>query len=155
MVFSFLWGLRKRMCNNCNYTNLLKTAGVDVTPNRLNVFKTVGNTNSPLSAQEIYNSLSKNGNINRATVYRILTLLVENGLVDRINTQDRWDRYGMAPNAHHLPHAHFYCTHCGNLQCLTPDSLNLDLNQLAKTVSGMIEKTHVRIDGICRNCLKP
>ena len=141
------------MCNNCNYASLLKTAGVDVTPNRLNVFKIVGNTTSPLSAREIFDAVRKSLQINRATVYRILNLLVENKLVDRISTGDRSDRYGIAPNANHLPHAHFYCTLCGRMQCLTPDSLNLDTAKLAGSFGGMIEKAHVRIDGICQRCM--
>jgi Fur family ferric uptake transcriptional regulator len=75
-------------------------------------------------------------------------------LVDRISTGGRAFYYGMAPNENHRPHPHFYCTRCGQMDCLTPDSLNVDSNVLRKTFPGRIDKVEVRVDGICKNCMK-
>ena len=73
------------MCHHCDYSKLLGESGLGYTPNRHRVFEVVGNNNSPLSAQQIFDTLSRTDNINRVTVYRILDLLVDNGLVDRIS----------------------------------------------------------------------
>jgi Fur family ferric uptake transcriptional regulator len=142
------------MCNQCNYENLLNAARIDVTENRLRVMEVIGNNSYPLSAADIYKTLERNGSINRVTVYRILDLLVEHELVDRISTGGRAFYYGMAPNANHRPHPHFYCTRCGQMDCLTPDSLNVDSEALWKTFPGRIDKVEVRVDGICKNCMK-
>ena len=72
------------MCSQCNYPQLLKTTGLGSTPNRLRVMEIIGNNNCPLSAREIYNTLNRTQGINRVTVYRILDLLVENDLIERI-----------------------------------------------------------------------
>ena len=142
------------MCYRCNYMSLLENRGLDYTPNRFRVLEIIGNSSSPLSVQEIHETLSRSRNLNRVTVYRILELLVEKQLVERISGGDRSFHYGLAPNANHPRHAHFYCRECGNIECLDPESLNLDMESLERTFPGLIEKTEVRLDGICKNCLK-
>ena len=142
------------MCHRCNYEALLNAAGLEPTPNRLGVLTVVGENGYPLSAGDIYRTLERSGTINRVTVYRILDLLVEHGVVDRISTGGRAFYYGMAPNQYHAPHPHFYCTRCGQMDCLAPGSLNVDAAALRKTFPGRIDKVEVRIDGICKNCMK-
>lgn len=142
------------MCSQCNYPRLLKTTGLSTTPNRLRVLEIVGDNNSPLSAQEIYNTLNRTGGINRVTVYRILDLLVENGLVERINSGGRSFRYGLAPNEHHERHPHFYCKYCGNMECLSPESLSIDMEPIQRTFPGQVETIDVRLEGICKTCLR-
>ena len=142
------------MCDQCNYVELLQLSGLESTSNRLKVFEVIGNNLSPLTAQEIFNALSRTEYINRVTVYRILNLLEENGLVERISSGDRSHRFGMAPNTHHRPHAHFFCKQCKNLECLNPESLQLDMALLERTFPGTIEGTQIRIDGVCKTCLK-
>lgn len=80
--------------------------------------------------------------------------LVEHGVIERISTGDRAFDYGLAPNDHHRPHPHFYCTSCGQMDCLDPESLKVALDPLEKTFPGRIEKVEVRVDGTCKNCLK-
>jgi len=142
------------MCDQCNYKKLLSNANLEATPNRLQVLEIVGNNTFPLSAGDICNILHRTSSINRVTVYRILDLLVEHGVVDRISTGGRAFYYGLAPNEHHKPHPHFYCTICGQMDCLSPDSLTVDTSLLWKTYPGRIEKVEIRVDGICKNCEK-
>ena len=142
------------MCTRCNYERMLKAADLEPTENRLRVIEVVGNNSYPLSAADIYQTLERTGSINRVTVYRILDLLVTHGLADRISTGGRAFYYGMAPNENHRPHPHFYCTRCGQMDCLTPDSLNVDSDALRKTFPGRIDKVEIRVDGLCKNCMK-
>lgn len=142
------------MCNRCDYQELLEAAALDATDNRLRVLEVVGNNSYPLSAADIFKTLERTCRINRVTVYRILDLLVDNGLVERISTGGRAFYYGLGPNEHHHPHPHFYCKRCGQMDCLTPDSLNVDAGALWKTFPGRIDKVEVRVDGICKNCIK-
>jgi len=142
------------MCHQCNYEALLTEAKLDPTENRRRVLEVIGNNRFPLSAGDIYQTLERNSAINRVTVYRILDLLVDHGLVERISTGGRAFCYGMAPNEHHRPHAHFYCTRCGRMDCLSPESLTIDTDALLKTFPGRIDKVEVRVDGICKDCLK-
>ena len=142
------------MCHKCNYEDLLAEAHLEATANRVRVLEVVGNNSFPLSAGDIFNTLERSRTINRVTVYRILDLLVDHGLVERISTGGRAAYYGLAPNDHHRPHPHFYCKTCGQMDCLSPESLRVDTAPLWKTFPGRIDKVEVRIDGICKNCEK-
>ena len=141
------------MCHLCDYEKLLKESGLGYNPNRYRILEVIGNSSSPLSARHIYDTLSRSDNSNRGTVYRILDLLVENTLVDRISSGGRSLIYGLAPNENHPPHPHFYCKSCGNLECLNPQSLNVYLMPMQRTFPGVIENVAVRVDGVCKNCL--
>lgn len=142
------------MCHHCNYAKLLEESGLGYTPNRHRVLEVVGNNSSPLSARQIFDTLSRTDDINRVTVYRILDLLVEKALVDRISGGGRSFLYGLAPNENHPAHPHFYCKSCGSLECLNPQSLSVDLQPMQRTFPGMIENVAIRVEGVCKNCLR-
>ena len=142
------------MCHQCNYPEMLTSAELEATPNRLDVLEIVGNNRYPLSADDIFNTLERSSSINRVTVYRILDLLVDHGIVERLSTGGRAAYYGLAPNDIHAPHPHFYCKSCGQMDCLSPEVLNVDTDPLWKTFPGQIDKVEVRVDGICKNCVK-
>lgn len=141
------------MCDNCDYQNLLETAGIDATRNRIDVIEVIGSNKYPLTAMDIYRTVERCHAINRVTVYRILDLLVERKIVERLSTGRRAAHFGMAPNMYHTAHPHFYCTRCGQMDCLSPDALAISSEHLQKTFPGEIERIEIRVDGICRKCL--
>ena len=142
------------MCHQCNYNEMLVTAELEATENRLRVLEVVGNNRFPLSANDIFKTLERSSTINRVTVYRILELLVAHGIVERLSTGGRAAYYGLAPNDYHEAHPHFYCKSCGQMDCLHPEILNVDTDPLWKTLPGRIDKVEVRVDGLCKNCVK-
>ena len=142
------------MCERCNYSELLEGSGLGPTHNRVRVLQVIGGNSSPLSAQDIYATLSRTADINRVTVYRILDLLVDKGMVERLSSGGRSLVYGLAPNENHPAHPHFHCRSCGVLQCLQPGSLTVDLESIQNSFAGEIQGVEVRVDGICKNCLK-
>jgi Fur family ferric uptake transcriptional regulator len=142
------------MCHQCDYEQLLTSAELEASSNRVRILEVIGNNGFPLSAGDIFRILERSGSINRVTVYRILDLLVDAGVIERISTGGRAFYYGLAPNHHHAPHSHFYCKSCGRMDCLTPGALNVEAESLWKTFPGRIDKVEVRVDGICKNCLR-
>ncbi len=142
------------MCTSCDYEALLERAGLDSTPNRLGVLEAIGAGSGPLRAQEVFATVNRATGLNRVTVYRILDLLVERGVVERISGGGRSFAYGLAPNENHPAHPHFRCRSCGVLQCMQPNSLKLDLRGVPRSFRGEIQAVEVRVDGICGRCLK-
>lgn len=140
------------MCDQCDYFALIENSGLGHTPNRLRVLEIIGNSQHPLSAQEIYSTLNLTQEVNRVTVYRILDLLVAKKIIERISTGDRSFRYGLAPNVNHQPHSHFFCTECGEIECLNPEIVDIDTISLARSFLGLIQRVEVRFDGICEDC---
>lgn len=142
------------MCQRCNYRRMLDGMGLDATPNRLRVLEVIGSSPSPLGAQEILKTVSRTADIHRVTVYRILDLLTEKGLVSRLSGLGRGLVYGLAPNENHPLHPHFQCRSCGALQCMQPASLNMDIREVQRSFAGEITGLDIRVSGICGNCLK-
>lgn len=141
------------MCEQCNYSEMLLSAGLTPTSHRVRVMEVIGNNTSPLSAQEIYSTVQRTHAINRVTVYRILDSLVAKSLVDRISG-GRASFFGLAPNDNHQPHPHFYCRQCGRMNCLNPSSISMDISSFERIFPGKINNVEVRVDGICKNCLR-
>ena len=141
------------MCDQCNYKQMLAAADLSTTAHRLRVLEVLGSNTCPLNAQDIYETLRRNEPINRVTVYRILDSLVEKGLVQRISG-GRASFFGLAPNAYHQQHPHFYCRRCGQMDCLTPQSVSADITALERIFPGQIDNVEIRVDGVCKNCLK-
>jgi len=142
------------MCQQCDYIKMLEAATLEATPHRLEVLEVIGSSHCPLSAGDIYQVLARTQSINKVTVYRILDLLVEQGILERLSTGGKASYYGLAPNENHARHAHFYCSKCGQMDCLRPEALNVDADYLQKTFPGKIDRVEIRVDGICKNCLK-
>ena len=65
------------MCQFCDYPQMLQNVGLQPTPNRLKVLEIIGSTNKPLSAQTIFEAITRNDTINRVTVYRILVTSIK------------------------------------------------------------------------------
>jgi Fur family ferric uptake transcriptional regulator len=134
--------------------DILESSGVGYTQNRLKVLEIIGNSSSPLSASEIFMTMKRTHQINRVTLYRILDILVGSEVVERISAGDRSFRYGLAANTNHPRHPHFFCTNCGNMECLNPESLPVDVQSFQETFPALIQKMEIRLDGICKNCLR-
>lgn len=142
------------MCQRCNYMELLDGRGLEPTPNRMRIMKVIGNNPSPMGAPDIFATLTRTEDINRVTVYRILDLLVENGLVERLSGGGRSLVYGLSPSKNHPAHPHFHCKSCGTLQCMQPDSISMDIDDIQRTFAGEIKSVEIRVNGICRTCLR-
>ncbi len=138
----------------CDYRSLLEAVGLEPTGNRIRVLEIIGNNRFPLTAAEIFSTVERSHSINRVTIYRILELLVDYKLVERLSAGGRAAHFGLAPNGNHAPHHHFYCTRCGRLDCLNPGSLDFSSDSLRKTFPGQIERIEIRVDGVCGSCLK-
>ena len=141
------------MCHKCNYHELLKQAGLAPTEHRVHILTTIGDAPNPLSAGQIYTIVTEFNTINRVTVYRVLDNLVDRDLVQRISSAGRAFFYGLAPNAIHSAHPHFYCKQCGRMDCLEADTIKLKFDGLKKQYTGEVQNIEIRIDGVCRRCL--
>jgi Fur family transcriptional regulator, ferric uptake regulator len=133
---------------------LLEQRGVPSTANREQVVAALALAGCPLTPQELLDQLG--GRMNRVTLYRILDLLVEHGVVERHNAGERAFRYCLrsGPSGHlHAGHAHFTCVRCGHTQCLDSRSLEASLGEYLAHVPMRVETAELRFGGVCETCL--
>lgn len=142
------------MCRYCDYEGMLEGRGVDPTPLREAVLRSVGEGSRPLAASEIMTAVQSHMSINKVTLYRILDLLVDTGLVKRLSAGDRAFRYGMGATRHHPDHPHFVCSKCGVMECLEPHLLPPGIKRFEAQEGRIVNHVELRFEGICESCLQ-
>ena len=104
---------------------LLKGTGLRCTPARDTVLRFLSQKGHPLAHSEIAKARGLAA-LDRVTLYRTLTALQEAGLVHRVQDQNgAWRFCAHARLGKGCPggHAHFLCTQCGRMHCLTSQAL--------------------------------
>jgi Fur family transcriptional regulator, ferric uptake regulator len=129
----------------------MEQSGLEPTANRLQVLEEIASQDHAVSAPELLQRLSGKCTMNRVTLYRILDLFVEHGLVQRHSVGDRAFRYCLGGKAGPKGHCHFFCTSCGRTECLAFSSLAIDTERIQRA-AGMVQRMEIRLDGICRSC---
>jgi Fur family ferric uptake transcriptional regulator len=105
-----------------------------------------------LSAVEIEDELRAAGQpTGRATIYRVLDLLVEHGLVERLELGDGQARFERShPGGEH--HHHLVCDRCGRLVAFDDPGLERAIGRLSARLGVRIESHDVLLHGACRRC---
>jgi Fur family transcriptional regulator, ferric uptake regulator len=105
-----------------------------------------------LSAIEIEDSLRSKGHAaGRASIYRVLELLAEHGLVERVALGDGQARFEAAdPSGEH--HHHLVCDQCGRLVAFDDPGLERAIDSLSERLGVRIESHDVLLRGACERC---
>lgn len=126
----------------------LKQQGQSLTRSRQVIF-TALQDREPQTMAEIITACQ--GQINRASVYRIITLFEKLGIVQRL--QIGWKYKLELSDSFHHHHHHLTCNQCGTT---FPIQENIKLEQLldnlAATQNFMMEKHQLEIQGSCQTC---
>lgn len=103
-----------------------------------------------MSAEEVKVRLDeKNLGIGLATVYRNLNLLCEEGIIQKVTTNDFSFFDGNS-----LPHDHLHCVSCGKVVDIE-SSYNRALDHtISKQTGAKIIRHSSTFEGICPECLK-
>ena len=104
---------------------------------------------SHVSASTIYRELqTTNPEIGRATVFRVLSDMAEDGNLMRVTVAGSDDRFDITTR----PHCHVHCRVCGKVDDIWFDC-EPELIPLIKSASGFtVENEHIEFAGICREC---
>ena len=139
--------------NKARYAALLKENKLKATPTRLLVLEVLRKATGPRSADEIHSLAQSVRPIDRVTVYRILDAFYNAGLLERTRAGGQAWLYHLAAVLGHDNHPHFHCSGCGALQCLPPDTVNVDLERLKSIFPAQLDHLSISLDGVCPSCL--
>jgi Fur family ferric uptake transcriptional regulator len=105
-----------------------------------------------LSAVEIEDGLRAQGRpIGRASIYRVLDLLVEHGLAERVAVGDGQARFErLLPSGAH--HHHLVCERCGRLVAFDDPGLEHAIDRLSQRLGVTVESHDVLLRGACERC---
>jgi len=131
----------------------LRSLGLRATSSRLSVLVGLHDHDGPMSHLELMDHLGE-GQLERATVYRILSDLAEAGLLRRMDLGDKVWRYELLdPCCRTIAddHAHFLCLACKSITCLPELELRpVGGGSLPAELRGA--ELHLRVTGRCGAC---
>lgn len=141
--------------------NLLKAQGYRLTSPRRALLRLLAQSTKPLSVQEIHAAVNPNANagedseeeINLVTVYRFANLLVDLGLVRRVEFGQGYYRYERAESQDGPHHHHLVCERCGRVEDFHGCDLHALTARLEQESGFRVERHQLEIYGICPNCL--
>ena len=115
------------------------------------VIELLAGQNCCLTAQEIFDELRASGRrVGIASVYRILELLVAEGLVQRIDLGSGTARYEpLRPDGHHH---HLVCDSCGKVEAFEDPGLESALTRVEKRSGYAVAGHDVVLHGACADC---
>jgi Fur family ferric uptake transcriptional regulator len=130
----------------------LRREGHKVTPQRIEIIKTVIESSELLTPAALYEKVKKiDPEVGEVTVYRTLNILSELGLVCMVHTGENTHSYIGRPAEHH---GHLICSGCGKVVNFT-NCNTTDLEKCLASETGFTIQDH-RLDffGQCRDCAK-
>lgn len=109
------------------------------------------NSDKAFTIEEIVNNMSEN-EISQSTAYRLMTKLVEDGLVHRsVKGNSRSFVYQFISGEKCEGHLHIKCTDCGKVYHLDHDTSALIQNDIKKNTAFEID-SHTVLLGKCGTC---
>ena len=132
-------------------SRMLEENGLNPTLNRIWVLEVLQNSSQPLSAKEVFETVNTKHRLNRVTVYRILDLLADTGLVSRISSGERSYLYCFHQTPAPCGHCHFHCLRCGEVLCIENEAI-YQSEQALRSLPLKIQGIDIRLDGICPDC---
>lgn len=129
---------------------ILREQGFRLTPQRLMILNAIMESDTHISAEEIYSKVSAQyPNVNISTVYRTLSLLKEQGLVTETDLGEGRVRYHAADKGHHH---HLVCQGCGTISDLDETLLEPLERSLLSQYGFEADIRHLAIFGRCARC---
>ena len=129
----------------------LQKAGISKTSQRLAVLDILLKATTPLSVNTIRQSLETKANIDKVTVYRILSLFRQRGIIREIASAGGANYFEMATLENPL-HPHFSCRNCGAFTCLAPLPFTQAPELILSKDDYSIDHIEINISGLCACC---
>ena len=142
--------INAKMKHDCK-TELNEVA-LRATPARIALMNLFEASSEPLDVQTMIDYLNKEDiKTDPATVFRIVNLFKEKGLLQSIQLHEGKFRYELSSKPHHH---HFVCEQCGGIQDISDFSIKKIEEEIQKKRHLTITSHSLEFFGICADCQK-
>ena len=133
------------------FKEALKKEGLKYTPQRTAVLEEIIKDKGHRESEEIYLALKKKGqHVSRATVYRTMDILVNNGFARKMNLGDGRARYESKVNSPH--HDHLVCMDCGLIVEFMDQQIEDLQDKIAIQYNFQLKRHIHQLFGLCKKC---
>lgn len=129
--------------------NILRDNGLKRTCARQAILDCVTSSESPISADEVYLSVSKSMRINLSTVYRTLSVLTHMGILIKMQKFDGKTSYERSGSIHHH---RLVCSECHRSLLIDDCPLDKLSHHLGDKTGFVITGHSLEFVGICPDC---
>jgi Fur family ferric uptake transcriptional regulator len=134
------------------FIDTLRSHGFRITPQREMIIEAIAHQGNHINAEDVFTLVQqRTQSMNIATVYRTLDLLVEQGLVSRI---DLGEGRVMYATTQHGPHIHLVCRRCGRIIDADQELLSALKDRLETEYQFAADLQHISLLGLCSSCQK-
>lgn len=130
---------------------ICRAKGTQLTPLRRRVLEALAAAERPLGAYDLVERLGRERRIAPISVYRVLDVLIEAGLIHRIATRNTY----LPCNHAHESHAatvFLVCSSCGGVDEVTSDEIAASLTGTAAATGFRPGARAVEVEGECAGC---
>ncbi|MEO7993390.1 MAG: transcriptional repressor [bacterium] len=134
------------------FVDYLRGHSYKLTPERLSVMDEVLTATAHFTVDDLYDQLRRKGDrrVSRATIYRTIELMVESGLVNKIDWIEATTHFELAHDDEH--HDHFICSYCGQIYEFYSPKLEQVQEEVCR-VLGLVADDHtLKVAGIPQHC---
>lgn len=138
------------------FREFLETKGMRLTPERETIVRAVFARHEHFDTEQLVIDLSQRKGAERAsrsTIYRILKLLVEAGLLRRVARSN--DREVYEHDYGYPQHDHLICRRCGEMIEFTNEAITQALEEIAQRFGFRMTGHRLEVDGLCATCCQP
>ena len=134
---------------NCSVTDILRSKGFKVTPQRLAIYEALQHAKTHPSAEMIFNQLQPHyPTMSLATVYKTIEILKEIGLIQVLNVGEDSFRY----DADVSNHPHVRCMKCGRVDDIMGIESEEFTDLISRSTSYKLTGQQFYFYGVCPKC---
>lgn len=128
---------------------LVKQTGDRATHHRIRILAALLAEQHALTHREIEERLNVKEQLDRVTLYRVLEWLNKKNLVHKIAGDDRVWRFRVNTEFHSHQHAHFICTRCTRITCLSDFKIK---SGPSLPLGFLFYEIELTVKGLCAEC---
>lgn len=133
------------------FEDLCREKGLKLTHQRLETYRELLSALDHPSVETLFQRVRKRiPTISLDTVYRILAMLEESGMINRIQTSEGPARFEPDYGVHH----HLVCKRCQKIEDFRWDSFDAMAMPSELAAWGAIDARSIVVEGVCNACLK-
>ena len=134
-----------------DFKDVLKKEGLKVTPQRIAVLEEIIKDKGHRESEDIYMAIkSRKTHVSRATVYRTLDILVQNGFARKLVIGNQKAKYEKKIGKKH--HDHMICIETGEIIEFYNDEIEKIQEEIAKHHQFKLQQHIHQLFGLCKEC---
>ena len=134
-----------------DFKAMLRKEGLKITPQRIAVLEEIIKDKGHRESEAIYMAIkTRKTHVSRATVYRTLDILIQNGFARKLNLGDGRARYETKIDSPH--HDHMICNNCAKIIEFVNHEIEEIQEEITKHHQFKLQQHIHQLFGICKKC---